>query len=233
MKNINMFLFGCIAIFLPFSASFGSEQISSSGYKTGTFAEGMEKTFDFYAKENESYLIELDSSEDLIYFFGIYSPESSEPIRYTRVYPNSAREIIFTPVATETYEFRLVGMYRYGKYAIDIDHISDSTSSSPKRISIGTTKTGTIAEGQTQLFEFYGKENNPLIFYVKSDGKVWFLFRLIDPDSGDIIEQRWVTRNEWTDVIFTPPESKLYHVALVGAYDYGKYVLNIQKIPVH
>lgn len=233
MKKILSIFLGIALLSVPIYLSLADERISSSGYKTGTLVEGMEKSFEFYGRANESYRIELGSNDDLVYFFGIYAEAVSDPIRYARVYPNSNREIIFTPAETKHYQFRLMGMYRYGNYSVNVDRISNVISTSPKRLSTGTTKSGTIAEGQTQLFEFYGQENSPLIFYVKSDGNVWFLFRLIDPKSNTVIEQRWVTRSEWIDIIFTPRESKRYHVEVAGTYDYGDYVLNLQKIPTH
>jgi hypothetical protein len=227
-------LVSCVGILL-FSASIpfavAAERISTSGLKIDFLAEGMTTSLRFSGTENESYRIRLTSTEDLIYYFGIFDPRKSSPIRSARVYPGNSREIIFTPSVSQEYEFRFSGLYRYGKYRIDMDRISSAISTSVRRISAGQLSSGTIAEGQRIAYQFYGKKYKPLFLNAKSDGNLWFFFRVIDPESNRILAQRWITRSEWTEILFTPQESKLYRLDVLGAYDYGKYSIDINRVP--
>jgi len=243
MKSIKKYIYSAMKkIFLVIILVFGitlhpilsgaSERISTSQTKTGVLAEGMKKEFEFYGNENESILITLSAEDELRYVVQIFSRESTTPLRQTLVFPNEEKEVIFTPPKSQIYTIRLTGAFRYGDYRFEIRNISNKKNPQiAQRIGLNQTKKTAIAEGQAHRYEFYGKENTPLIFYSKSDGNVWYSLQIIDPETETVLRQKWVRRNEWEDVIFTPQESKIYLIKITGAYSYGEYFLNMQKIP--
>ncbi|MEM7335433.1 MAG: hypothetical protein AAF490_25365 [Chloroflexota bacterium] len=199
-----------------------------------SLADGAFDEFVFLGQANQPLLFNIQVTEGgldyRVLFFDAFGIEVKNAGYY---YQNSDPTIPFTPSESGEYTIRLVGGSSLGDYVIRMEYVDETPRESDHifPIEVNGSASEKLAVGAIDRFQFMGVENQPLLFTIQVvEGGLDYRVKFFDSSGIEIENTGYFYQNSDPEIPFTPPETAVYTIQLIGGASFGSYVIKMDYI---
>ncbi len=136
----------------------------------------------------------------------------------------------FTPPESGIYTIQLTGVTSFGEFDIKVDQytLDADLRGMGNIVEAGDLLSGKIAPNAIAEYKYSGQANSPILISAqgKKNNNVAYRLRVLDA-SGSKLYQEPIDGRYDTKRAFTPPESGIYKIQLIGVTNFGEYNLKV------
>ena len=189
--------------------------------------------FKYSGEENSPIIFNIQKAKkDYWYTFSILDAEGEQQFKGTQHRGSKNYKFAFTPTKSGIYTIQLVGTRDYGKFNIKVEQLTldSQLRGAGNVVEVGDSLKGEIAVNSIAEFKYSGEENSPIIFNIQKAKKdYWYTFSILDVEGEQQFKGTTHRGSKNYKFAFTPMESGIYTIRLVGTRDYGKFDIEVKK----